>query len=128
MYSLSPFSGVIESTFKDTMTVFRKVQVLNDDKTTSLVNSRVIDYDNKPCRLSFGTIHNLKDTDVDGNYVKTNPKLFYSKSVILQPGDEITIQILDDNGSVLSIYSGQVGLPSTYVTHSEASITLKDTI
>lgn len=116
---LSAFTNIIEMTFTDTVNVYRYEPVLNDDRTTDTeLNPRSISIE--PCRLSFATMENPRDTEVDSVPVITTPKLFFKVDSKLITGDYVEVTRLSEEGKTLIVYKGHIGLPAVFVTHREA--------
>lgn len=123
---LGDFSGIITTMFTDKMDINRYVDRPNSDETTETVLPDTPIYTDVECRISFVSEESPKDGTVDDNPVKTNPKIFCKKTADVQAGDFITVRRLDDDGNVMATYSGQLGLPSTYITHKEALFLIKE--
>lgn len=123
---LGDFSGIITTMFTDKMDITRYIDRTNPDGTTETVMPDYPIYTDVDCRLSFISEESPKDKTVDDNPVKTNPKIFCKTTADVQAGDYITVRRLDDDGNVMVIYSGQIGLPSIYITHKEALFLIKE--
>lgn len=123
---LGDFSGIITTMFTDKMDINRYVDQSNEDGTTETVLPKLPIYTDVACRISFLSEESPKDGTVDDNPVKANPKIFCKTTADVQPGDFITVRRLDDAGNVMATYSGQIGLPSTYITHKEALFLIKE--
>lgn len=116
--------GTIESLYTDRFDAYRYVEQEADDGTTEQILSQEPFISNKACRISFvpNRQEDPKDTDVDSTPVKTQPKLFAPPDCGLLVGDYIVARRIGDDGEVLALYTGPIGLPFLYPSHLECQI------
>lgn len=123
---LGDFSGIITTMFTDKMDINRYVDVTNSDGTTETKMPDNPLYVDVNCRISFVSEEKPNAAEVDDNPVKTTPKIFCKTTADVRAGDYITVRRLDDDGNILATFSGQIGLPSVYLTHKEALFLIKE--
>lgn len=123
---LSSFSPLMVTLMTDEMDIYRYTESTNSDSTTSTNLPTTPLHTNVKCRLSFNAIDSPKDSEVDQNPIKYSPKIFCPQSADLKVGDEIVVRRLQDDGSVMLTYRGQVGTPANYPTHKEALFFIKE--
>lgn len=123
---LGDFSGIITTMFTDKMDINRYVDVTNSDGTTETKMPSSPLYVDVDCRISFVSEEKPNTVEVDDNPVKTTPKIFCKTTADVRAGDYITVRRLDDDGNILIAFSGQIGLPSVYLTHKEALFLIKE--
>jgi hypothetical protein len=112
---------ILESQFKDRMDVFRYENSKNLDGTTAINVSLVPVLKAVPCKMSFRETkrEDASDIQIDENPITYQPKVFCAHDVGLKAGDFITIQIIDETGKVVATYTGNLGMPSIFLTHQE---------
>lgn len=123
---LDDFSGIVTTLFTDKMDIARYIDVSNSDGTTETKMSRSPVYSNVDCRISFISEESPKYGEVDNTPIKTVPKIFCKTITDIRAGDYITVYRRVDGENILTIFSGQVGLPSVYPTHKEALFLIKE--
>lgn len=119
---LSAFSGIIASMYTDSLDVYRYASTANADKSTSVTIGSTPVHSNVPCRVSFIKVETPLDNSPDGVPIITAIKLFFATNQDISEGDFIVVRKLGTDGSILAVFSGNVGLPSVYETHKEALI------
>ena len=123
---LGAFSGIITTMFTDKMDITRYVEQENPDGTTETALPDIPLYTDISCRISFVSEESPKDGAVDDTPVKSIPKVFCKIDADVQAGDYITLRRIGDGGNVVATFSGQIGLPSIYPTHTEALFLIKE--
>lgn len=123
---LSSFSPLMITLMTDEMDIYRYTESTNSDSTTSTNLPTTPLHTNVKCRLSFNAIDSPKDSEVDQNPIKYSPKIFCPQSTDLKAGDEIVVRRLQDDGSIMLTYKGQVGTPANYPTHKEVLFFIKE--
>lgn len=122
---LGKFSGIIKSTFTDDMDIYRYEDVTNEDDTTETKLSETPVHKEVPCRISFSADESPKDNQVDNVPIKISPKIFCGANTNIRAGDYIVVRRYNDEGAIIAIYSGNVGLPSVFITHKEALFSIE---
>lgn len=122
---LGSFSAIITSMFKDRMTVYRHSPSTADNGSTKITRDEVAVYTNEICKLSFLSDENPKNTDIDQTPILSTPKLFFTSTCILKAGDHVIVNRVDDDNNIIATYEGELGLPSTFVSHQEALFVLR---
>ena len=115
----------IEKLYTDRFDAYRYVEEDDEDGTTEMKISKTPHIINQRCRVSFvpNRQEDPKDTDVDSNPIRTQPKIFAAPDCGLAVGDYVVVRRLADDGkTVLAKYSGPVGLPFLYPSHLECQI------
>ncbi len=116
---------IIESQFKDRVSVYRYENGKNADGTTYTNKNPVPISMNIPCKISYLNFDSPNPDEVDTNLVLLNPKLFVSVETDIRVGDYLSIDVLDMGGKIIGTYKGTAGLPNIYVTHKEILFNMK---
>lgn len=122
---LGKFSGIITSMFTDEMDIYRYEDVTNEDATTDTKLSETPVQKEVPCRISFSADENPRDVEVDNVPIRLAPKIFCSLNTNIRAGDYVILRRYNDDGYIVAIYSGNVGLPSVFSTHKEALFSIE---
>ncbi len=123
---LHSFFPILNLLLSDKMDILRYNSYINEDGTTGIGLIPVPVATGVSCRISFSSRDNPKDEMVDENPIRYSPKIFCPPDTDIQTGDEIVIKRLQDNGSVMEVYEGQVGQFARYPTHLEAAFYIKE--
>ncbi len=116
---------LIESQFKDKVSIYRYVNGKNEDGTTYTNREPTPISIDVPCKISYLNFDSPNPDEVDTNLVLLNPKLFISVETDIRVGDYLNIEVLDMQGNVIGTYEGTAGLPNIYVTHKEILFNMK---
>lgn len=116
---------IIESQFKDRVSVYRYENGKNPDGTTYTNKNPVPISMNIPCKISYLNFDSPNPDEVDTNLVLLNPKIFVSVETDIKMGDYLSIDVLDMSGKIIGTYKGTAGLPNIYVTHKEILFNMK---
>ena len=122
---LSSFAPIITAMFKDKMDVYRHASIINSNGTKSVVRPETPTTADTPCKVSFDMTETPKNTAIDHTPIMTTPKIFCLSSLDIVEGDFVVIRRFDDYGNIVAVYSGLVGLPSTFITHQEVLFLIK---
>lgn len=123
---LGSFAPIFSTLFTDKMDIRRYMDVDNEDATTDTVLSSTPIYTNVPCRVSFLTEESPKDSEIDDTPVKNISKIFCKTNADVRAGDFVKISRFDDDGNVIAVYAGKLGLPSVYITHKEVLFSIEE--
>lgn len=122
---LGDFAKIITTTFADKMSINRYVDKETEDGSTETILPDEPIYTDVPCRISFSFDESPKDREVDEVPVKNICKVFCSTNVDIRAGDFVTVNRFDDDRNVIATYSGKMGLPSVFITHKEALLSIE---
>lgn len=116
---------IIESQFKDKVSIYRYVTGKNADGTTYTNREPTPVSIDVPCKISYLNFDSPNPDEVDTNLVLLNPKLFVGVDTDVKAGDYLKIDVLDMQGEIIGTYEGTAGLPNIYVTHKEILFNMK---
>lgn len=120
--NLSVFKNAFNLLYTDRMDIYRTIEETSIDGTTNVVSDANPIYKDIKCRISFSDQDSAETSLEDRNPIHLNVKIFCGPEVDLQKGDKLILNRLNDDGSVMTTYSGIVNLPLVYPTHLEAQI------
>lgn len=107
----------IESMYDGKCTITEYQKIKRENKSTGF--QEVVVLENEPCRLSFKTINNTKQTDNAASAVVQIVKVFLAPDIQVKPGSKLTITQND----VTTEYKNS-GEPAFYSTHQEIVLEL----
>lgn len=122
---LSAVSKVFALLYTDKMDISRYTNTTNADDTESTKLPANPTYTDVPCRISFASDENSKDSEIDETPVVISPKIFCSLSVDIIAGDFLKVTRYDEAGNVLGVFTGTAGLPTPYLTHKQTNFTME---
>ena len=107
----------------DSMTIYRRTEIINPDGTSGETSDKVPLYTDIPCHIDF-----ISSDNPDGATAETQPiivgiRLHCGLEVDLQNGDYIVANKLSNEGDILETYKGMIGEPT--VTQSRKSAEMK---
>lgn len=120
---------VLEAKMNDRCDIYRRVTVINDDRTTSVVlDTEPIAVD-VPSRISFirYKVEDPSNTAVDNNPIQLTPKIFFPVYTDIKAGDTVKLKRMSKEGIVMYTYEGILGLPAYYDTHIEVMMNIDTT-
>ena len=123
---LSGFSPILLTLMRDRMDIYRYTEQVNTDGTTSNILGTVPFAADVRCHLSFSVSDSPKDSAVDETPIRFAPMIFFPTGIELKAGDEIVVRKMQDDGTVLATYKGQVAMPKCYPTHKEVNFFIKE--
>lgn len=103
--------NAIEKLYNGTCNIFESQKVVKENKSTGFEEVKILE--DQPCRLSFKTITNSKQTNLEAE-TKQIIKLFISSEIAVKSGSKIEVT---QNGKT-EIYKNS-GKPAIYSTHQE---------
>jgi len=106
---------VLESTYFDLATVYRKQPNEDEDGITSNTYTPV--HENIKCALSKKTLKATNQTDTSNN-IEYESHLFLDPSILIKAGDKIII-VIGANSESRTMYSGE---PFVYSSHQEVPL------
>lgn len=115
---------VLESRMVDRSDIYRRRSEKNIDGTTAVRLSKTPIATDVPSRISFirYRVENPSDKRVDENPIEVAVKIFFPVMTDIKAGDKVVLRRMSSEGEVLYTYSGMVGLPATYDTHTEVML------
>jgi len=123
---LDSFSPLLTEMMTDEMDVYRHTEVQNSDGTTSTILPTSPLHTQIKCRVSFSSLDNPRESEIDQTPIKVVPKIFCSTLADIKTGDMIVVRRLRHDKSTMVTYRGQIGLPANYLTHKEALFFIKE--
>lgn len=126
-FPLAGFGKIHKILYSDTMTVYRRQEVLNPDGTTDIDIEQTAIYVDVPCRLSFTRSYDRADgKQVDANYIDVQPTIHCSPDIITRSGDYCVLNRCDDKGSTMKIFKGNLGDSRWYSDHQEIVLSVEE--
>lgn len=116
---LSGFGHILKIMYTDKMSISRCVETENADGTTDVSTNEKPVYIDIPCRISFSATDNPESNKEDTNPKYLQIKVFCNPEVDVIKGDKLVVSKLDDNGNVITTYTGTANLPQQFITHKE---------
>ena len=118
---LGSYRKILESTFTDSMDVYRYTTIVDSvDRTSKVSLPETPTYSSIPCRISFNAADNPDDGQYASNPLYLNIKTFCAYNTDIKKGDMLVLRRLDDDGvTVLATYNGTSNMPLSFVTHKE---------
>lgn len=102
----------IESTYDRECDVIEYQAVINQ-KNKRTENKEVVVLEKKPCRVSYETISNSNETEMQNN-TSQKIKLFIAPEIVIKEGSKIVVR---KNNSIETFKNS--GIPARYDTHQE---------
>ncbi len=102
----------IESTYDRECDVIEYQAVINK-KNKRTENKEVVVLEKKPCRISYETILNTNETEMQNN-ISQKIKLFIAPEIVIKEGSKIVVK----KGNSIEIFKNS-GIPARYDTHQE---------
>lgn len=115
---------VLESKMTDRCKIYRRKTVRNTDNTTAVILPTEPLHTDVHCRISFirYKVENPADVEVDENPTRMVPKIFFPVFTDIKAGDRVELARISVEGEILLTYSGTLGLPAAYDTHTEVML------
>lgn len=107
----------IEHLYDGICTITEHQKIKLENKSTGFQD--VVVQENIPCRLSFKTVTNTKQTETSASEVVQITKVFLAPEIQVKPGSKLTIT----QHGVTNDYCSS-GQPAFYVTHQEIVLEL----
>ena len=107
----------VESLYDGTCIIIEYKKIKKENKSTGF--QEVVILENVPCRLSFKTIDNTKQTDTGASALVQTTKVFLAPEIQVKPGSKL---IITQNGVTTEYKSSSE--PAFYKTHQEIVLEL----
>ncbi|WP_042472814.1 hypothetical protein [Bacillus ndiopicus] len=122
---LSAARAPVELLYDRVATIKRYEEYEKENGSTS--QKWVTKHEDVPCRLSTEGTQTLNNSlQEESNRIQYDAKLLLSPEVDILPGDEITVELFEDDKLILTDEFESAKKPFLYVTHQEVLLTLKD--
>lgn len=120
MVRLSIAGKVLSKLYTDKLNVYRHVETVNDDGTTSVDTTLSQILTDIPCRISFSQLDSSDNFTEESNLRKVEIKVFCNTTVDVRKGDKITVERVEEvEGTVLQSFTGYASQPSKFASHQE---------
>lgn len=106
----------------DHMDIYRTIEVIIDDRRR---NELVELYPDVPCHLEFNSTDNPDPATSDTQPINVSITIICAVYVDLQNGDLITARKCDNEGNVLDVYKGIIGMPQTVQSRKRAILVVQ---
>lgn len=119
MMKFSQIGRILEKLYTDKMMVWRYHDEHKPNGSTESIMDENALYADIPCRISFSTPDKSQSPEIDVNPINHTVKIFCGVNADVKKGDYIKVQRIQDDGTLLSEYDGNINEPAVYTTHKE---------
>lgn len=123
--NFEPIAEAMKLFDTDTIDVYRKEDIENDDGTSGEEYLKEALYKDVACHISFNSIDNPNENAIDSEPIITVITINCSLDVDLQKGDYIVAKKLANDGTVLETYKGVIGFSEVTQSRKSAQMEMR---